>query len=301
MSSVRSALAAGLVVGLLALAVVPACSRASRSSEGAIKVTGSDTMVNLANAWSEAFNQSHPDIALQVKGGGSGVGIKSLMSGKTEVATSSRPMKPKEIEEVKASQGKEPKEYIVGRDALALYVHQTNPIESISIPELAEMYGEEGKISNWKDLGIDNPGCASGEIILVSRQNSSGTYAYFREAVLGESREYKQGATGQSGSSDVVALVSKTPCAIGYSGMAYKTPEVKFVSVAKQKGEPAIAPTLENTLDGSYPIARPLYLYTLGEPTGATAEFIQWVMGSEGQKIVEEQGYVPNPKEPASK
>ena len=296
MTSLRSALAVGFALGLLALAVVPACSLASRSSDSAIKVTGSDTMVNLANAWSEAFNQSHPDIALQVKGGGSGVGIKSLISGKTDVTTSSRPMKPKEIEEVKASQGKEPKEFIVGRDALALYVHPTNPIESISIPELAEMYGEGGKISNWKDLGIDNPGCASGEIILVSRQNSSGTYAYFREASLGETREYKQGAPGQSGSSDVVALVSKTPCAIGYSGMAYKTPEVKFVSVSKQKGDPAIAPTLENTLDGSYPIARPLYLYTLGEPTGATAEFIQWVMGPEGQKVVEEQGYVPNPK-----
>jgi phosphate transport system substrate-binding protein len=145
------------------------------------------------------------------------------------------------------------------------------------------------------------PSCSDGKIIRVSRQNSSGTYVYFREAVLGERRDYKQGTTAQSGSSDVVALVSKTPCAIGYSGMGYyKADLVKMVKVAKEKGEPAVAPSIESALDGTYPISRPLYLYTLGEPSGTVQEFIQWVRSAEGQKTVEEQGYVPLPKEPAA-
>ncbi|MBI3836952.1 MAG: PstS family phosphate ABC transporter substrate-binding protein [Planctomycetia bacterium] len=296
-----------LAVGLSGLAVllssVVACSHNSRDdSVGTIKVTGSDTMVNLANAWREAFEAGHPDISLQVKGGGSGVGIAALCSGKIDIATASRPMKPTEIETAKAKTGKEPKEFVVGRDALAIYVHKQNPIESISLGELAEIYGENGKMSAWKDLDIDFPACSGGEIIPIGRQNSSGTYAYFKEAVLGVKRDYRQGLTSQSGSSDVVALVSKTPCAIGYSGMGYyKADLVKMVKVAKQKGEPGFAPSVESALDGSYPISRPLYLYTLGEPSGAIQEFIQWVRSEEGQKTVEEQGYVPLPKEPAAK
>ncbi len=294
MSRGRSLYVLGASAMALLLVSGTACAPSSRDdSIGTIKVTGSDTMVNLANAWQEAFQATHPDISLQVTGGGSGVGINNLISGEIEIATASRRMEPKEIALAKSNSGKEPKEFVVGRDALAIYVHKKNPIESISLPELAEIYGENGKALTWKTLNVDFPECPSGKIVPIGRQNSSGTYAYFREAVLGKKRDYRQGLTSQTGSSDVVSLVSKTPCAIGYSGMGYRTDQVKVVDVSKEKDQPAVSPTRENALDGTYPISRPLFLYTLGEPTGAVQEFIQWVRSADGQKIVEEQGYVP--------
>jgi phosphate transport system substrate-binding protein len=286
-------LLAPVAAGLL-LAGNLACAPSSRDDTiGTIKVTGSDTMVNLANAWQEAFQATHPDISLQVTGGGSGVGINNLIAGEIEIATASRPMEPKEIELAKSTHGKDPKQFVVARDALAIFVHKKNPLDSISLAELAEIYGENGTATTWKAIHVDFAECPSKQIVPIGRQNSSGTYAYFREAVLGKKREYRQGLTSQTGSSDVVALVSKTPCAIGYSGMGYRTDDVKVLDVSKEKGQRGIPPTAETALDGSYPISRPLYLYTLGEPTGAVQEFIQWVRSAEGQRIVEEQGFVP--------
>jgi ABC-type phosphate transport system substrate-binding protein len=130
------------------------------------------------------------------------------------------------------------------------------------------------------------------EIVRVSRQNNSGTYVYFREAVLGENREFKLGSIDQSGSKDVVELVSRTPSAIGYSGMGYATPEVKMLPVSKDGGEP-VAPTSENAMSGAYPLARPLHLYVLGQPEGARQHFIEWILSAEGQAVVEKIGYVP--------
>jgi phosphate transport system substrate-binding protein len=258
-----------------------------------VRVTGSDTMVNVAQAWAEAYHKVHPEISIPVKGGGSGVGIADLCAGKIEIATASRAMQPDEIERAKTNTGKTPKQIIAGRDALAIYVNKQNPIDSISIEQLAEIYGEGGTTTRWEQLGVDNAACPSGKIVRISRQNSSGTFAYFREAVLGKKRDYKQGYTAQSGSSSLVELVTMTPCAIGYSGMGYRTEKVKVLTVSKAQGEPAIEPTLASAQDGTYPIARPLYLYTLGEPSGAVQEFVQWILSDEGQRIVEEQGYVP--------
>jgi len=287
----RRSLAAlvGCTVACTALAVA-GCGRRDDST---IRITGSDTMVGLAAAWAEAFHAENPDVMLQVKGGGSGVGIAALCAGKVQLATASRPMKAREIERARENTGRTPKEFIVGRDALAVYVHRDNPLDSIALADLAEIYGEGGTITRWEQLGIDNQGCRDGEIIRVSRQNSSGTYAYFQEAVLGKKRQYKQGATSQSGSSDVVALISNTPCAIGYSGMGYNSPKVKVLKISKEKGSFAVEPTVESTVDGSYPISRPLYVYTLGEPTGLLQDFIQWVLGPGGQKVVADGGYVP--------
>ncbi len=287
-----------VAVGVLMLAAGGGCTRGDRDGD-TVKLTGSDTMVNLAQAWAAAFGKEHPNISLQVKGGGSGVGIAALCSGKVKIATASRPMTEKEIELAKKNTGAEPKQFVVGQDALAIYVHRDNPIESISLEELAEIYGENGKIKTWKDLNVDNTACNGGEIIPVSRQNSSGTYAYFKEAVLGANREYKQGITAQAGSSDVVTLVSSTPCAIGYSGMGYKDEKVKVVGVSKEKGNAGVVPSVATALDGSYPISRPLYFYTLGEPTGAVGEFVAWVLSAPGQEIVEQQGYVPVEKSEA--
>ena len=276
-------------------ATLPGCFSKS-GHDSTIRITGSDTMVNLAQAWAEAYHESHPDISSQVRGGGSGVGIAALCNGNVDITTSSRAMRDKEIELARQNTGKEPKQFIVGRDALAIYVHKNNPIDEISLDELAEIYGEGGKITKWRQLGVDNALCRGGQIVQISRQNSSGTYAYFRKAILGEKREYKQGATTQSGSADVVALISKTPCALGYSGMGYKTDQVKLLGVSRKKGESGIEPSVETALDGSYPISRPLYIYTLGEPTGAVQEFVEWVLGPVGQQIVAEVGYVPNPQ-----
>jgi phosphate transport system substrate-binding protein len=276
----------------VALVTTGSSCRVMRSANS-LKITGSDTMVNLAAAWQERYKDVEPEVRIQVKGGGSGVGIAALCSGRIEIATSSRPLKPGEAALAKERTGKTPHEFIVGQDALAIFVHLTNPLDSITIPELAEIYGADGTVTQWTDLGANHPTCSDGEIIRISRQNSSGTYAYFKEAVLGKDREYKQGATSQSGSSDVVTLISRTPCAIGYSGMGYQSESVKMLKVAKAKGKPAIAPSKATTQDGSYPVARPLFLYTLGEPEGQVKRFIEWVMSPDGQKVVERMGYVP--------
>lgn len=258
-----------------------------------IRIEGSDTMVNLAQAWAEKYHALHPEISVQVSGGGSGVGIASLAEGVTDIANSSRKMDAKEMALVEQNNGKKPTEIMVGLDALAIYVHLKNPIEAISMEDLAEIYGDGGAITKWEQLGVKNVECKSDEITRVSRQSSSGTYAYFREAVLGKNRDYKLGSIDQSGSKDVVALVAGTPCAIGYSGMGYRSDDTKMLKVSKTKGGEAIAPSVESAGDGSYPIARPLLMYTLGEPAGHVKEFLDWIASEEGQKIVLDVGYVP--------
>ena len=266
---------------------------ASSSTDLTIRVEGSDTMVNLAQAWAEEYKRVRPDVSIQVSGGGSGVGIASLIDGVCQMANASRKMKETELRRAEEKTGKRPQEIIVGLDALAVYVHQNNPIDSISIPVLAEIYGDGGKIESWSALGIKNAGCASDEITRVSRQNNSGTYHYFREALLGNKRDFKLGSIDQSGSKDVVALVSRTPCAIGYSGMGYKTDDLKWLKVSKEKGQPGIEPSVATASDGSYPIARPLHLYTLGEPSGVLKEYVDWILSDAGQQIVLDLGYVP--------
>lgn len=290
MSGLRTG--AMFAVATLSLLALLGC-KGSTGGKTTIRVDGSDTMVNLAQAWAERYNQTHPEISIQVSGGGSGVGIASIIEGVADLANSSRKMKESEIKRAEANTGKKPKEWVVGLDALAVYVHKNNPIETISLEELAEIYGENGSVTKWSQLGVKNTPCSSDEITRVSRQNNSGTYHYFREAVLGEGRDYKLGSIDQSGSKDVVALVSRTPCAIGYSGMGYRTDEVKVLNVAEKKGQPDVAPSVETAIDGSYPIARPLYIYTLGEPTGAVKDYLDWIMSEVGQQIILDLGYVP--------
>jgi phosphate transport system substrate-binding protein len=200
-----------------------------------------------------------------------------------------------EVEQAKKNTGKEPREYTVGYDALAVYVHKGNPLEQITLGQLAEIYGEGGKITKWSQLGVSMPGSAD-EIIRVSRQSNSGTYYYFREVILGKGRDFKLGSRDMHGSKDVVELVSKTPGAIGYSGMGYAIPEVKTLRLAAKAGDKSFAPTVENTLNHTYPIARPLFMYTLGEPSGPVKKYLDWIQSPAGQKIVIQSGYVPLPK-----
>jgi len=280
------------VTGLAVCLAVVAAGGCASSDEGAIgiRVDGSDTMVNLAQAWAEIYHKKRPEVRVQVLGSGSGVGIASLTDGNCDMANSSRKMTDKELGRIREKHHVEAKEHVVGYDALAVYVHPANPIDSISIEELKEIYGKDGTITKWSQLGVANP--LSDKIIRVSRQNSSGTYAYFRNAVLGKGNDYKLGSIDANGSKDVVALVSRTPTAIGYSGMGYQTPDVKVLRISKKMGLPGVAPTAENARKGDYPITRPLLIYTLGEPTGPVRQYLDWILSPEGQAIVDELGYV---------
>ena len=284
---------------LTSIAVFTLClsiSACSRNKGNSIQNAGSDTMVNLALAWAEAYAEATPSMPVEVSGGGSGTGIAALINGTVDIANCSREMTPEEIERVKQNTGKEPQKFIVGYDALAVYVHKNNPLEQITIDQLAEIYGENGDITAWAQLGIEHPECSSDEIIRISRQSNSGTYYYFREALLGKKQDFKLGSRDLHGSKDVVELIERTPCAIGYSGMGYATEHVKMLKITKKAGDAAYAPTLENALSGIYPIARPLYMYSIGTPEGKEMKYINWILSDAGQKIVEKSGYVPLPK-----
>jgi phosphate transport system substrate-binding protein len=266
------------------------------SGKSVIQNKGSDTMVNVAQAWAEEYNKVNPAVAVEVSGGGSGVGIAALSKGAVDLANSSRNMKPQEIQDAKRNTGKEPKEFIVGYDALAVYVHKDNPLDEISVEELAQLFAEGGTVDRWSQLGAKIPGVKDDKVVRVSRQSSSGTYEFFREHILAN-KDFKQGSRDLSGSKEVVELVGSTPTAIGYSGMGYATADVKMLKLAPKKGAPAIPPNVQNTISKSYPLARSLQMYTLGEPQGGVKEYITWILSDAGQKILEQSGYVSIPDE----
>jgi phosphate transport system substrate-binding protein len=266
-----------------------------------IQNKGSDTMVNVAQAWAEEYKKIAPDVAVEVSGGGSGVGIAALVKGTIDIANASRNMKPEEIEQARKNTGKEPKEYIVGHDAIGLYVHKDNPLTEITFEQLYQIFAEDGKATKWSDIGVKIPGATSDEIVRISRQSSSGTYEFFREHILNK-KDFKLGSRDMNGSKEVVELVASTPTAIGYSGMGYNEPgKVKMLKVASKPGQPAVEPSVANTLDKTYPIARSLQVYTLGEPTGGLKKYVDWIMSDAGQKIVEQSGYVPLPADARTK
>ena len=278
------------MLGLLALVLV-ACGGGERVSRTLIQNKGSDTLVNVAQAWAEAYAQINPSVAVAVTGGGSGTGIAALIGGSVDIASSSRSMKEEEFE-MANGRGVVPNELIVGYDAIAIYIHPDNPIDEFTLDQLADIYGENGTAESWSQLGITVPGCSSDEIVRVSRQNSSGTYVYFQEAILGES-DLRLGSRDMAGSSEVVDLVEKTACAIGYSGLAYATEEVKVPCLMTEDGGNCIAPSTTSAVDGTYPIARPLFMYTNGQPEGVTKDYIDWILSDEGQCIILNKGYAP--------
>ena len=259
-----------------------------------IRVKGSDTMVQLATAWAEAYRKVKPNVFVNANGGGSGTGIAALQNNTTDICDASREIKKEEIEKVKSVTGKDVKEFTVAYDALAVYANPANPIKEISVEELREIWAEGGGTTMWEQV---NP-AFKGKIALFGRQNNSGTYDYFREHVCGKTaegkqREFRGGISEMNGSAEVVENVAKTPTGLGYSGMGYKTPTVNWLRVSNKKGEPGIEPGLEVARTGKYPIARKLYLYTAGEPTGEVKAYIDWILSPAGQKIVEQEGFVP--------
>jgi phosphate transport system substrate-binding protein len=256
-----------------------------------IQNKGSDTLVNVAQAWAEAYPEVNPDVAVAVSGGGSGTGIAAMINGTVDIANASRSMKDSEIAQAEKN-GHKPVEHVVGYDALAVFIHKDNPIKSMTLAQLKDIYGRDPKVKKWSDMGVTVPGCKD-EIVVVSRQNNSGTYAYFQETVLGEKGKYRQGTLDMHGSKDVVDLVEKTPCAIGYSGLAYATEHVKMVCVATSDPDTCVSPSVATASDRSYPIARPLFMYTSGEPQGAIKEYMDWILSDAGQCILLKKGYAP--------
>ena len=256
-----------------------------------IQNKGSDTLVNVAQAWAEAYPAVNPDVAVAVSGGGSGTGIAAMINGTVDIANASRKMKSKEMELAKKN-GQSPVEHVVGYDALAVFLHKDNPITSMSLAQLKDIYGRDPKVRKWSDMGITVPGCKD-KIVVVSRQNNSGTYAYFKQTVLGKKGKYRQGTLDMHGSKDVVDLVENTPCAIGYSGLAYATDHLKMVCIATDGADACVSPSVATASDRSYPIARPLFMYTNGEPQGAIKSYMDWIQSDAGQCILLKKGYAP--------
>jgi phosphate transport system substrate-binding protein len=274
---------------LSAIVFVKACGGGDQRQ--LIQNKGSDTLVNVAQAWAEAYQSVEPGVVVAVSGGGSGTGIAALINGTVDIANASREMKPEEVALAREG-GREPVEHVVGYDALAVFLHPDNPIENLSLEQLAEIFGDGGAFTRWTDLGVEVPGCAGQSIIVVSRQNNSGTYEYFRHTILGDG-DFRLGTRDMNGSKDVVDLVENTPCAIGYSGLAYATDHVKMVCISQQTGGHCIKPSEETASDHSYPIARSLLMYTVGQPTGAVARYLDWIKSDSGQCIIMKKGYAP--------
>jgi len=282
----------GGIATLAAGLMLAGCGREGASKKIVeIRVKGSDTMVQLAAAWAEAYHKVKPNVYVSASGGGSGTGFAALQNNTTEICDASREIKPDEAARVKQVTGKEPKEFVVAYDTLAVYANQSNPLKEISIDELHEIWAEGGTITTWEQV---NP-AMHGKIALFGRQNNSGTYDYFREHICGKDgkqHEYRAGISEMNSSAEVVENVTKTPTGLGYSGMGYKTPNVNWLKISNKKGEPSIEPGLEVARSGTYPISRRLYVFTVGEPTGELKEYIEWILSPAGQRIVEKEGFL---------
>lgn len=276
---------------LLLAACQPADGEESPSTSYTyIENKGSDTMVNLALAWAESYQAVHPEVSLSVSGGGSGTGIAALINNTVGIANASRAIKQVEIDEAKAN-GITPVEFTVARDAIGIIVNKHNPIDRLTLSQLADIF--TGRIDNWSEVGGDDL-----EIVRLSRETNSGTHVYFLETVirLGNKENtdiFSRDTLLLPSSEGIIAEVRDNPHAIGYDGLGYITDEVKVIAVAPDADSAYILPSVATVNDGRYPIARDLYMYTPGEPTTAVKAYIEWILSPEGQKIVLTLGFVP--------
>jgi phosphate transport system substrate-binding protein len=269
--------------GMLVL-VVALLTNVTLFGQEKITVKGSDTMVILAQRWAERYMAAHPDVTIQVTGGGSGTGISALINGATDICNASRPMKGSEFDKLKQRYGTRGVEIKCALDGLSVYVNAESPLQEISLEQLKDIY--TGKITNWKELGGPNA-----KIIVYGRENSSGTYVYFKDNVL-MGADYTATMQTMPGTAAVVNAVAKDKLGIGYGGAAYGK-GIREVKVKKDASSPAYSPTLENIKSGNYPISRYLYMYVRNRPTGALKTYIDWILSDEGQKVVAEVGYFP--------
>jgi len=264
-----------ILLGLVGFAFTPAADR--------ITVKGSDTMVILAQKWAEVYMKSNPEAAIQVTGGGSGVGISALINGATDIANASRKMKNTEKEKLKARYNTLGVEVACAKDGITVYLHPSNKIKELSIKQLSGIF--KGDIKNWKEVGGDDA-----DIKLYGRENSSGTYVFFQENVV--KGDYAASCQTLPGTAAVVNAVKKDPNAIGYGGAAYAE-GIELCKVKKDDNSPAFLATAETIKTGEYPITRYLYMYLRNKPTGAMKSYIDWILSPEGQKLVVEMGYFP--------
>ena len=286
-------------VRLLPILLIPAlslvaCRPLAEGEAGASSVTiqnvGSDTIVNLALAWAETYQAQHPNVRIAVTGGGSGTGIAGLVNGTVDVANASRRMKPEEVEAAQAN-GIMPVEHIIARDAIAIVIHPSNPVERLTLPQISDIFS--GKITNWLEVGGDER-----PIVLLSRESNSGTHVYFLEQVvrLGDKHDttlFSPNTLLMPSSEGISAEVRQNPNSIGYDGLGYVTPDQKTLAIAADPSGHYVLPTIETVNSGDYPIARDLYMYTAGEPQGTIAEYLAWILSPGGQVSVIELGFVP--------
>jgi phosphate transport system substrate-binding protein len=249
-----------------------------------ISIKGSDTMVLLGQRWAETYMKKNSGVTIQVTGGGSGVGLAALINGTTDIAESSRPMKDAEKTQLEQKRGMAVVELPVALDGLAVYVHDKNPLTELTLEQLKKIY--TGTAKNWKDVGGNDE-----RIILYGRENSSGTYAYFKEHVL-ENADYYPTTQTLPGTAAVINAVSKDIRGIGYGGIAYLK-GVKALKVKKNASTTGVEPTLENVQKNIYPISRFLFWYLAGQPKGQIKNLTDWVLSKEGQSVVEDVGYYP--------
>ncbi|MGE4179215.1 MAG: phosphate ABC transporter substrate-binding protein [Limisphaerales bacterium] len=254
---------------------------------GTVTIKGSDTMVILGQKWAEEFMRTHPDTKIQVTGGGSGTGIAALQNRQTDIASSSRGIRAKEREQCIKAFGRNPKEYAVALDGLSIFVHSSNPLESVCLEDLRDIF--TGRITRWNEIGgPDAP------IIVYSRENSSGTYEFFKEHVL-LGRDFAARTQTLAGTAQVIQQVTEDPNGIGYGGAAFGT-GTRILSIAPSRGAPAIAPTEESVVAQRYPMWRQLYVYlNPQQETGEIRQFLEWVRSPAGQAIVRAVGYYPLP------
>jgi len=281
------------ILTLAVLLLTAGCGRAAGEATPAaayIENRGSDTIVNLALAWAERYQALHPEVRISVSGGGSGVGLTALTNGTVDIANASRQIKPEEVEQARA-RGIEPIELVIARDAIAVIVHPDNPVEQLTLQEISDIYS--GRIDNWREVGgEDRP------IVRLSRETNSGTHVYFLETVLrlGDSDSEVLFSTDTlllPSSEGIVYEVRQNPNAIGYDGLGYVPPDLRLIAVARDASGPYVLPSVATVNDGSYPVARDLYMYTAGEPLGVTAAYLDWIRSAEAQTIVAELGFVP--------
>jgi phosphate transport system substrate-binding protein len=293
---------ARLLVGMLVASLAGGCAGSSAAAAGpgsprtrAIQNKGSDTLVNLALAWAEAYRNVKPDVDIAVTGGGSGTGIAALINGTVDIANASRAMKEDEIADAQAN-GINPVEHTVAIDALAIIVNKSNPVSQLTIDQLSGIFS--GRITNWRAVGgEDDP------IVLVSRETNSGTHVYFLEEVVrkGDSENtdvFAPQTLLMPSSVGIASEVQRNPHAIGYDGLGYvNTKTEKLIAVAKDADSPYVLPSVATGTDGTYPISRALFMYTTGAPNPDIDDYIAWIRGPEGQAIVADLGFVPIPQE----
>jgi phosphate transport system substrate-binding protein len=278
----------------LAVIVLAGCGTSGEGTVGnggmdqAVVIKGSDTMVNLALAWAEAYMAAYPEVNISVSGGGSGTGLAAMINGTIDIANASREAKAEEFEAARTN-GISLTELVVAYDAIAIVVHPSNPIDGLTLQQISDIY--LGRITNWQQVGgEDRP------IVLLSRESNSGTHVYFLENVvrLGQKVDwlFSPEALLMPSSEGISAEIRQNPNAIGYDGLGYVTPDQKVVAVAHEEGAAYVLPSADTVKDGTYPIARRLYMYTAGQPTGLVGDYVEWILG-DGQDLVAPLGFVP--------